>query len=77
MLKIIQKIYEYAKTIFELDGVLKEIKIRKDVKQGDVSSPKIFTLILQDIFDKLIGRERASEWIGYGSTILTLRTMLS
>lgn len=51
-INIIHKLNENSKMRIRLNDT-EEIDIKKDVRQDDIISPKLFTLVLEDVFKYL------------------------
>ncbi|RVE53061.1 hypothetical protein evm_002359 [Chilo suppressalis] len=56
--KLIENIYNNATMKVTLVDQTQHIDIKRGVRQGDTLSPKLFTLVLEDVFKKLSWEER-------------------
>lgn len=59
---LMHNIYKNATMTIQLEKTTKPIPIKRGVRQGDVISPKLFTLALEDVF-------RAMDWTNMGLNI--------
>lgn len=60
--QLIHNIYEKATMVIQLEEKTGKIPIKRGVRQGDIISPKLFTLALEDVF-------RSLQWTEYGINI--------
>lgn len=61
-IKLLKHLYSNSRAVYELENKTVEIKIKRGVKQGDVSSPKLFIMALLYIFSIL-------NWDGFGINV--------
>ena len=51
--KILEEIYKESMATIKLHKVSEKIAIQKEIKQGNIISPKLFTAVLEEAFKNL------------------------
>lgn len=52
-INLVEKIYSKATLKIRLHELTNKVEIQRGVRQGDIISPKMFTLVLEDVFKRL------------------------